>query len=76
MREPTGKHDDIRANLWAPLSLLCFGLAILGFLIAIERGNWFPIRPASGAAAAMAYAATPGGDHPADARHARPVPTR
>jgi len=36
--------------------LLCFGLGSLAFLIAIDRSEWFAVRPASGAALAMANA--------------------
>lgn len=38
------------------LMLLCFGLGSLAFLIAIDRAEWFAVRPASGAAMAMARA--------------------
>jgi len=36
--------------------LLCFGLGSLAFLIAIDRSEWFAVRPASGVAQAMANA--------------------
>ncbi|HEX7822206.1 MAG TPA: hypothetical protein VF463_16475 [Sphingobium sp.] len=36
--------------------LLSFGLGILAFLIAIDRPEWFTLRPASGTAAAMSKA--------------------
>ncbi|MDF0541927.1 hypothetical protein PX699_06215 [Sphingobium sp. H39-3-25] len=39
------------------LMLLSFGLGILAFLIAIDRPEWFNLRPVSGAAAAMSNAA-------------------
>ena len=38
------------------LMLLSFGLGILAFLIAIDRPEWFTLRPASGTAAAMSKA--------------------
>lgn len=38
------------------LSLLGFGLALLALLIAIDRPQWFVLRPASGTAAALAKA--------------------
>lgn len=38
------------------LMLLCFGLGSLAFLIAIDRAEWFAVRPASGTAMAMAQA--------------------
>ena len=47
-----------RESLRASIIMLCFGLGILAFLVAIERPEWFHIRPVSGTAAAMAHAAT------------------
>jgi hypothetical protein len=38
------------------LMLLSFGLGILAFLIAIDRPEWFNLRPVSGTAAAMSNA--------------------
>jgi hypothetical protein len=40
----------------ASFMLLCFGLGSLAYLIAIDRADWFEVRPASGAALAMANA--------------------
>jgi hypothetical protein len=40
----------------ASFMLLCFGLGSLAYLIAIDRADWFAVRPASGAALAMANA--------------------
>lgn len=37
--------------------LLLFGLGVLGFLVAIDRAEWFSIRPATGTSIAMANAA-------------------
>lgn len=52
--------DRTAATLKSSVLMLCFGLGILGFLIAIERPHWFELRPATGTAAAMsAAAATP-----------------
>ena len=42
---------------WAPVLLFGFGLAVLAFLIAIDRQEWFHIRPVSGTAQALALAA-------------------
>jgi len=54
-------------SLAATLMMLAFGLAILAFLIAIDRPHWFHIRPASGTAVALSHAASSesggGGDH-------------
>ncbi len=55
-------HDEQRnrkklENLAGSLMLLSFGLAMLAYLIAIDRPEWFNLRPASGTAAAMSNAA-------------------
>ena len=47
-----------RDTLLASLFLLCFGVGTLGFLVAIDRENWFHIKPATGTAVAMSSAAT------------------
>jgi hypothetical protein len=47
-----GAMETLRSSL----IMLCFGLAILAFLVAIERPGWFHLRPVSGTAAAMAKA--------------------
>lgn len=39
------------------LLFLGFGLAMLAFLVAIDRPEWFKLRPVSGTAVAMAKAA-------------------
>ena len=44
----------------AALTALVFGLAVLAFLVAIDRPHWFKLKPISGTAAAMAYAADGG----------------
>lgn len=46
--------------IWSSLFLLGFGVTILLFLVAIERQNWFHIKPMTGTAAAMSYAADKG----------------
>jgi hypothetical protein len=49
----------------AAVTALLFGLAVLAFLVAIDRPHWFKLKPISGTAAAMAYAADGGPvDHP------------
>jgi hypothetical protein len=40
----------------ASLLMLAFGLGVLGFLVAIERPQWFVVRLASGTARAMSMA--------------------
>jgi hypothetical protein len=47
-----------RERLRSSIALLLFGLGTLAFLIAIDRPEWFHLRPASGAAEAMSHAAT------------------
>ncbi|GAA0679447.1 hypothetical protein FHT00_003154 [Sphingomonas insulae] len=50
-------HDDQPLNpLWGRLALLMFGLTVLAFLTAIDRPEWFRLKPATGTAAAMVYA--------------------
>lgn len=40
--------------------LLLFGLGVLGFLVAVDRSEWFSIRPATGTSIAMANASDAG----------------
>jgi hypothetical protein len=40
--------------------LLLFGLGVLGFLVAVDRTEWFSIRPATGTSIAMANASDAG----------------
>lgn len=47
-----GPHD----TLWTSLFLFGFGIAVLAFLVVIDRQEWMSLRPASGAAATMPYA--------------------
>ena len=57
--KPSGddQHRDPVKSAYGSMILLVFGLAILAFLVAIDRPHWFKLRPASGVAAAMYYAA-------------------
>lgn len=52
------------------LMLLCFGLGSLAFLIAIDRAEWFAVRPASGVALAMANASDKYADNATEAASA------
>ncbi|MBB3938792.1 hypothetical protein GGR39_000421 [Novosphingobium fluoreni] len=45
-----------REILTGRLLLLGFGLSVLGFLVAVDRPDWFAIRPATGTSIAMANA--------------------
>jgi hypothetical protein len=57
MRE-TDRHDRKRKIevLTGRALLLLFGLGVLGFLVAVDRADWFSIRPATGTSIAMAKA--------------------
>ncbi|MET0365849.1 MAG: hypothetical protein ABW169_14475 [Sphingobium sp.] len=43
-------------TLRGSLLMLAFGLAMLAYLVAIDRTDWFNLRPASGTATAMSKA--------------------
>jgi len=51
-------HDTLRGSLM----FLMFGISMLAFLIAIDRPEWFVLKPATGTAVAMSAAPklTPG----------------
>lgn len=49
-------HRTMIEKAAGSLMLLCFGLGSLAFLVAIDRAEWFEVRPASGTAMAMARA--------------------
>ncbi|WP_010545712.1 hypothetical protein [Sphingomonas elodea] len=55
----TEERSRRRERLRSSIALLLFGLGTLAFLIAIDRPEWFHLRPASGTAAAMSHAAAP-----------------
>ena len=61
-------HDTwrqrLRESLGSTLFVLCFGIGLLAFLIAIDRPHWFSLRPMTGVAKAMSLAgsATPPAD--------------
>jgi hypothetical protein len=62
-------NDDRQfATLKSSVLMLCFGLGILAFLVAIERPHWFELRPATGTAAALSAAAAPASAGAATAR--------
>jgi hypothetical protein len=54
-------HDrkTLLDTLRGTLAVLLFGVGALAFLIAIDRPEWFNLRPASGTAAAMSHASQP-----------------
>ena len=47
------QDKDTLNTAWPTLMLFIFGFGILSFLIAIDREEWFHIKPFSGAAQAM-----------------------
>lgn len=56
MDEHDRKKQQPRESLGSTLFILCFGLGLLAFLIAIDRPHWFQLRPMSGVAKAMSLA--------------------
>jgi hypothetical protein len=55
--QPRTNHDEQPLHpVWGRVALLVFGLSILAFLTAIDRPEWFHLKPATGTAAAMVYA--------------------
>ncbi|OWK30443.1 hypothetical protein [Sphingomonas dokdonensis] len=56
---PEEERSEAIYTARASLVLLAFGLAVLAFLVAIDRPHWFSIKPVSGTAAAMAISAQP-----------------
>lgn len=57
MQHDTDQHIRNRLqSLAATAMMLAFGLGTLAFLIAIDRPEWFHIRPASGTAMALSHA--------------------
>lgn len=60
MHDPDNhKSGGIPQPLKSSLLMLSFGLMILAYLVAIDRPEWFHIRPVTGTAAAMSHAASP-----------------
>ena len=48
----------LRQSLVGNFLLLLFGLGVLGFLVAVDRAEWFTLRPVSGTSVALSHAAT------------------
>lgn len=59
-RPNTAPHHDTRLEaqrrLRGTMGLLSVGLAVLAFLVAIDRPEWFHIRPATGTSIALSHA--------------------
>jgi hypothetical protein len=57
MRQPDDDHRQNPAEtLRGSLLFLGFGVSLLAFLVAIDRPEWFVLRPATSTATAMAVA--------------------
>lgn len=56
------KTQNARHALGSTLFAIGYGIAALGFLVAIERVDWVHIKPATGTAAAL-YEASDHADH-------------
>lgn len=61
------RKPKARESLGSTIFILCFGIGLLAFLIAIDRPHWFQLRPMSGVAKALSLA---GEVQTADARRA------
>lgn len=48
--------EDTRLRLTSTAGLVGIGMAILSFLVAIDRPEWFHIRPATGTSVALSHA--------------------
>ncbi|WP_206243372.1 hypothetical protein [Novosphingobium terrae] len=57
--------NEASLRLKGTMALLGVGLAILAFLVAIDRPQWFHIRPATGTSLALSHAM---GGKPADSK--------
>ncbi len=57
--DDNGKKSILSSEspIWSSVFFLGFGCALLLFLVAIEHQNWFHLKPMSGTATAMSYAA-------------------
>lgn len=56
-RFPThASKEETRHRLSGTMALMGLGLAILAFLVAIDRPEWFHIRPATGTSMALSHA--------------------
>ncbi|CAD7338367.1 hypothetical protein FIM10_10090 [Sphingomonadales bacterium 56] len=53
MQDHRQSKRKTKESLIGSLMLLSFGVAVLAFLVAIDRPEWFELRPGSGIAAAM-----------------------
>ena len=56
------QDQSMMERLRASLVMLCFGMATLAVLIAIDRQQWFHLKPVTGTAAAISHASSKVGD--------------
>lgn len=56
-------YNRARETMIGRLLLLAFGVGVLTFLVAIDRAEWFSIRPATGTSIAMAAASASARDN-------------
>ena len=57
--------EDARNRLSGTMALTGLGMGILAFLVAIDRPQWFHIRPATGTSVALSHAMGETGQPPA-----------
>lgn len=57
-------RKQARGVLTGRVLLLAFGLGVLGFLVAVDRADWFAIHPATGTSLAMARASDASNENP------------
>lgn len=62
MADQTRPGARIREIMIGRVLLIAFGLGVLGYLVAIDRTEWFSIRPATGTSIAMANASAAASD--------------
>ena len=56
MKDKNTTRSETRDAIRSSMFLLVFGVAVLTFLVSIDRVKWFHIKPFTGAAAAMSLA--------------------
>ncbi|TCM18578.1 hypothetical protein EDF56_104108 [Novosphingobium sp. PhB165] len=49
-------RERLRQAMRSNMLLLFFGLGVLGFLIAIDRAEWFSLKPATGTSVSLSHA--------------------
>ncbi|AOH84861.1 hypothetical protein AWL63_13700 [Sphingomonas panacis] len=73
MHQPDDRNHHAALETWrGSWKFLAFGLVVLAYLVAIERPQWFVLRPATGTAIALASSAEAGAAKKGDADPAKP----